>query len=56
MRKSVKDQIIKWYEDGLSVDEFAKLVPQYCRQEIEAVIKQHEKEKAWARIATSSRH
>ena len=56
MRKASKDQIIKWYEDGLSVDEFAPLVPQYCRQEIEAVIKQHEKGKAWARLVTSSRH
>lgn len=50
MKKSSKDQIIKWYEDGLSVDEFAKLVPQYCRQEIEAVIKAYEKEKAWIRV------
>lgn len=55
MKKSVKGQIIKWYEDGLSVDEFAKLVPQYCRQEIESVIKAYEKEKAWARIVASSR-
>jgi hypothetical protein len=53
MRKSVKDQIIKWHEDGLSVDEFAPLIPQYCRQEIEAVIKQHEEDKTWARIAAS---
>lgn len=56
MKKSVKDQIIKWYEAGLTVDEFAPLIPQYCKPEIEAVIKQYEKDKAWARIATSSRH
>lgn len=56
MRKSSKTQIIKWYETGLTIDEFAPLIPQYCRQEIEAVIKQHEKDKAWERIVTSSRH
>lgn len=56
MKKATKTQIIKWYEDGLAVDEFAPLIPQYCRQEIEAVIKQYEKDKAWARIMTSSRH
>ena len=56
MKKASKDQIIKWYEDGLTVDEFAPLIPQYCRQEIEAVIEQHKKDKAWARIMASSRH
>lgn len=56
MRKSVKDQIIKWYEDGLTVDEFAPLIPQYCKPEIEAVIKEYRKEKEWTRLLTSSRH
>lgn len=56
MRKSVKDQIIKWHKDGLSVDEFAPLIPQCCRKEIEAVIKQYEEDKAWARIAASLGH
>lgn len=56
MKKTVKDQIIKWYEAGISVDEFAPLIPQFCKPEIEAVIKQYEKDKAWARIVTSSRH
>ena len=56
MKKASKDQIIKWYEAGLTVDEFAPLIPQYCRQEIEAVIKEHRKEKEWARLVTSSRH
>lgn len=56
MKKATKNQIIKWYEDGLAVDEFAPLIPQYCKPGIEAVIKQYEKDKAWARIATSSRH
>lgn len=55
MKKTVKDQIIKWYEAGISVDEFAPLVPQYCRQEIEAVIKGYKEEKAWERLMTGSR-
>ena len=50
MKKSVKDQIIKWHEAGLTVDEFASLIPQYCRQEIEAIIKGHRKEKEWKRL------
>lgn len=50
MKKATKDQIIKWYEDGLTVDEFAPLIPQCCRQEIEAVIKECRKEKEWKRL------
>ena len=56
MKKTLKNQIIKWHEDGLTVDEFAPLVPQCPQLEIEAVIKQYEKDKAWERIMTSSRH
>lgn len=55
MKKATKTQIIKWYEAGLSVDEFAPLIPQYCRQEIEAVIKAHEKEKTWERLTRGLR-
>ena len=55
MKKSVKDQIIKWYEAGISVDEFAPLIPHCCKPEIEAVIKQYRKEKKWARLVTSAR-
>lgn len=54
MKKASKDQIIKWYEAGLTVDEFAPLMPQYCRLEIEAVIKEHRKEKEWARLTGAS--
>lgn len=56
MKKATKTQIIKWYEDGLTVDEFAPLIPQYCKPEIESVIKQYEKDKAWGRMMTYSRH
>lgn len=56
MKKATEAQIIKWYEDGLTINEFAPLIPQYCKPEIEAVIKQYRKEKERARIVTSSRH
>ena len=56
MKKATKDQVIEWYEDGLTVDEFAPLIPQCPRLEIEAIIKQYEKDKAWERMMMSSRH
>lgn len=56
MRKSLRDQIIKWHEAGLTVDEFAPIIPQCCKPEIEAVIKEYRKEREWARLVTSSRH
>lgn len=55
MKKSLREQIIKWHEDGLTVDEFAPIIPQCCRQEIEAVIEAYRKEQAWARITHGSR-
>lgn len=55
MKKATKTQIIKWHEAGLTVDESAPLIPQCCRQEIEAVIKEHEEKKAWGRLMTGSR-
>lgn len=56
MKKAVKDQIIKWHEAGLTVDEFAPLIPQCCKPEIEAVIKKYREEKEWERLVTSARH
>jgi hypothetical protein len=55
MKKETKNQVIKWYEAGLTVDEFAPLIPQYCRQEIEAVIKEYKEEQEWARIMNGLR-
>lgn len=54
MKKSTKTQIIKWYEAGITVDEFAPLIPQYCRQEIEAVLKEYKEKKAWERLMSGS--
>lgn len=55
MKKATKNQIIKWYEAGLTVDEFAPLIQQYCRPEIEAVLKEYKKEKEWKRLTGISR-
>lgn len=55
MKRTTKNQVIKWYEAGLTVDEFAPLVPQCCRQEIEAVIKEYKEEKRWERLIRGSR-
>ena len=50
MKKTLKTQIIRWHESGLTVDEFAPLIPQCCRQEIEAVIKEHKEKVEWERL------
>jgi uncharacterized protein (DUF433 family) len=55
MKKATKNQIVKWYEDGLTIDEFAPLIPQYCRQEIEAAIKEYKEKAAWDRLMSGSR-
>lgn len=47
MKRTTKNQVIKWYEDGLTIDEFAPLIPQCCRQEIEAVTKEYKEKKEW---------
>lgn len=54
MKKATKTQIIKWYEAGLTVDEFAPLIPQYCKPEIEAVIKEHKEAVTWRRLMSGS--
>lgn len=55
MKKASKDQIIKWYKDGLTVEEFAPLIPQYCKPEIEAVIKEYRRAEEWARLTGTPR-
>lgn len=50
MKNATKTQVVKWYEAGLSVDEFAPLIPQYCRQEIEAVLNEYKENKEWERL------
>lgn len=45
MKKVLKDMILKWHEWGYTVDEIAPLVPQVPRMEIEALLKQYERDK-----------
>lgn len=45
MKKILSNMIIKWHENGYTVDEIAPLVPQVPRMEIEALLKQYEKDK-----------
>ncbi|MGE8650624.1 antitoxin [Bifidobacterium adolescentis] len=41
VKKVLVDMILKWHEEGISLDETAKLIPQVSRDEIEAIIQQH---------------
>lgn len=41
VKKVLKDMILKWHEDGISLDETARLIPQVPRDDIEAIIKNH---------------
>lgn len=45
MKKILSDMIIKWHENGYTIDEIAPLVAQVPRMEIEALLKQYEKDK-----------
>lgn len=56
MKKAVKTQVLKWHEAGISIDEFAPVIPQYCRQEIEAVIKEYEEAKTRCRLMNGLRY
>ena len=44
MKKILANMIIKWHEDGYSLDEIAPLVPQVPKAEVAAIIHQHDKE------------
>ena len=41
MKKVLVDMILKWHEDGISLDETARLIPQVTRDQIEAIIQNH---------------
>lgn len=55
MKKATKTQIIRWHIAGLTVDEFAPVIPQYSKPEIEAVIKEYEDKVAWERLMSGLR-
>lgn len=44
MKKILEEMILKWHEDGITLEETARLVPQVPKAEITAIIKQHDKE------------
>lgn len=44
MKKILADMIIEWYEDGITLEETARLVPQVPKAEIAAIIHQYDKE------------
>ena len=41
MKKVLVDMILKWHEDGISLEETARLIPQVPRDQIEAIIQNH---------------
>lgn len=50
MKRTTKNQIIRWHMADLTVDEIAPIIPQYSRDEIKAVINEYEKKVAWERM------
>lgn len=45
MKKILADMAIKWHEQGCTVREIAKLMPQVNPEEIKIIVEQHEEEK-----------
>lgn len=44
MKKILEGMILKWHEDGITLEETTRLVPQVPKAEITAIIHQHDKE------------
>lgn len=44
MKKNLERMILKWHEDGITLDETARLVPQVQKAGIAAIIHRHDKE------------
>lgn len=44
MKKILEEMILKWHEDGITLEETARLVPQVPKAEITAIIHQRDKE------------
>lgn len=44
MKKILEEMILKWHEDGITLEETARLIPQVPKAEIAALIHQHDKE------------
>lgn len=50
MKAETRKQIIRWHMADLTVDEIAPIIPQYSKDEIKAVIDEHEKKVRWERL------
>ncbi len=44
LKKNLERMILKWHEDGITLDETARLVPQVPKAGIAAIIHRHDKE------------
>lgn len=44
MKKFLEEMILKWHEDGVTLEETARLIPQVPKAEIAAIIHQYDKE------------
>lgn len=44
MKKAIERMILKWHEDGITLDEIARLVPQVPKAEIAAIVNRCDKE------------
>lgn len=55
MKKTLKNQIIRWHMGDLTVDEIAQIIPQYSKDEIKAVINEHEEKVKWERLMSGLR-
>lgn len=44
MKKILEEMILRWHEDGITLEETARLVPQVPKAEIAAIIHQYDKE------------
>ena len=44
LKKNLERTILKWHEDGITLDEIARLVPQVPKAEIAVIIHRHDKE------------
>ena len=50
MKAETRKQIIRWHMSDLTIDEIAPIIPQYSKDEIKAVINEHEKKVKWERL------
>ena len=55
MKAETRKQIIRWHMADLTVDEIAPIVRQYSKDEIQAVIDEHERKVEWERLMTGLR-